>query len=63
MFPLQDSLIAAKGDYVIFGDIDMEDDTFYLVNLSKKSWKKIVIPKEFRKNMEMHIVNNSRKRF
>jgi hypothetical protein len=54
-------LVAAKGDYVIFGDIDMEDDTFYLVNLSKKSWKKIDIPKEFRKNMEMHIVNTQKK--
>ena len=56
-----DAGIAAKGDYVIFGDIDMEDDTFYLVNLSKKSWKKIDIPKEFRKNMEMHIVNTQKK--
>ena len=54
-------IVAAKGDYVIFGDIDMEDDTFYLVNLSKKSWKKIDIPKEFRKNMEMHIVNTQKK--
>lgn len=38
-----------------------KDDTFYLVNLSKKSWKKIDIPKEFRKNMEMHIVNTAKK--
>ena len=30
-------IVAAKGDYVIFGDIDMEDDTFYLVNLSKQT--------------------------
>lgn len=38
-------IVAAKGDYVIFGDIDMEDDTFYLVNLFKKSWKKLTFQK------------------
>lgn len=38
-------IVAAKGDYVIFGDIDMEDDTFYLVNLSKKAGKKLIFQK------------------
>ncbi len=38
-------IVAAKGDYVIFGDIDMEDDIFYLVNLFKKSWKKLTFQK------------------
>lgn len=49
-----------QGDYVLFGNLENED-SMYLANLKKKTYKKLDIPKQFYSDIEIHLAISEKK--
>lgn len=49
-----------QGDYVLFGNLEKKD-SMYLVNLEKKMYKKLDIPKQFYSDIEIHLAISEKK--
>lgn len=49
-----------QDDYVLFGNLE-EKDAMYLVNLEKKTYKKLDIPKQFYSDIEIHLAISEKK--